>query len=163
PLSLEGRRRLIRRCRTRPIAHVAAEMGISRACASEWVNRWRRHGDSGLRDRSSTPHRSPNVTPAWAVKQSETWGRAATWSAPPGPPGWVATKIATWVRDSMAAAQRIRDWLAEGGFRIDRRTVGRPRARPGLGTRRLIEPGADNQCNPCEIGAPWPGHMAHLD
>lgn len=31
PLSLEGRRRLVERCRTRPISHVAAEMGISRA------------------------------------------------------------------------------------------------------------------------------------
>lgn len=35
PLSIEGRRRLVQRCRTRPIAHVAAEMGISRACASK--------------------------------------------------------------------------------------------------------------------------------
>jgi transposase len=42
PLSIEGRRRLVERCQTRPIAHVAAEMGISRACASKWVNRWRR-------------------------------------------------------------------------------------------------------------------------
>ena len=30
PLSVEGRRRLVERCKTRPIAHVAAEMGISR-------------------------------------------------------------------------------------------------------------------------------------
>ena len=52
PPSLEGRRRLVERCKTRPIAHVAAEMEISRACASKWVNRWwRRHGDAGLRDR----------------------------------------------------------------------------------------------------------------
>jgi hypothetical protein len=29
---------------TRPIAHVAAEMGISRACASKWVNRHRQFG-----------------------------------------------------------------------------------------------------------------------
>lgn len=28
PLTPEGRKRLIERCRTRPIAHVAAEMGI---------------------------------------------------------------------------------------------------------------------------------------
>lgn len=34
PLNLEGRRRLVQRCQFRPIAHVAAEMGISRACAS---------------------------------------------------------------------------------------------------------------------------------
>lgn len=39
PLSAEGRRRLVERCQTRPIAHVAAEMGISRACASKWVHR----------------------------------------------------------------------------------------------------------------------------
>lgn len=47
PLSIEGRRRLVERCRTRPIAHVAAEMGISRACASKWVNRYRRRGELG--------------------------------------------------------------------------------------------------------------------
>lgn len=41
PLSVEGRRRLVARCVDRPIAHVAAEMGISRACASKWVNRFR--------------------------------------------------------------------------------------------------------------------------
>jgi hypothetical protein len=29
PLSLEGRRRLVERCQTRAIAHVAAEMGIA--------------------------------------------------------------------------------------------------------------------------------------
>lgn len=40
-LTLEGRHRLIERCKSRPIAYVAAEVGISRACASKWVNRWR--------------------------------------------------------------------------------------------------------------------------
>lgn len=63
PLSVEGRRRLVERCRTRPIAHIAAEMGISRACASKWVNRYRRHGELGLKDRASVPHESPNATP----------------------------------------------------------------------------------------------------
>ncbi|WP_156892957.1 helix-turn-helix domain-containing protein, partial [Actinokineospora enzanensis] len=48
PLSVEGRHRLVQRCRTRPIAHVAAEMGISRQCASKWVNRHRRFGEAGL-------------------------------------------------------------------------------------------------------------------
>jgi RibD C-terminal domain len=36
PLSFEGRLRLVQRCQQRPISHVAAEMGISRACASKW-------------------------------------------------------------------------------------------------------------------------------
>ncbi|MGW2112636.1 hypothetical protein [Streptomyces sp. NPDC001948] len=31
PLNIEGRRRLVERCRTRPIAHIATEVGISRA------------------------------------------------------------------------------------------------------------------------------------
>jgi transposase len=67
PLSVEGRRRFVKRCQTRPIAHVAAEMGISRACASKWVNRWRLHGDAGLQDRPSSPHRSPKATPARVI------------------------------------------------------------------------------------------------
>jgi hypothetical protein len=50
PLSFEGRLRLVQRCQQRPISHVAAEMGISRACASKWVNRRRRHGELGLHD-----------------------------------------------------------------------------------------------------------------
>src|SRR5918995_2396633 len=81
PLSVEGRRRLVERCRSRPIAHVAAEMGISRACASKWVNRWRRHGDLGLIDRSSAPHRSPNATPAEVLAQIEVRRREQKWSA----------------------------------------------------------------------------------
>jgi transposase-like protein len=51
PLSLEGRLRLVQRCKQRPISLVAAEIGISQACASKWVNRWRRHGELGLHDR----------------------------------------------------------------------------------------------------------------
>lgn len=62
PLSIEGRKRLVIRCKTRPIAHVAAEMGISRACASKWVNRYRRYGDLGLVDRASTPRHQPAAT-----------------------------------------------------------------------------------------------------
>jgi transposase-like protein len=63
PPSVEGRR-LVARCQTRPIAHVAAEMGISRQCASKWVNRWRRHGEAGLLDHLSIPHLQPTATPA---------------------------------------------------------------------------------------------------
>ena len=81
PLSFEGRLRLVQRCQQRPISHVAAEMGISRACASKWVNRWRRHGELGLHDRPSTPHHSPDATPAWVIERIETWRREKKWSA----------------------------------------------------------------------------------
>ncbi len=43
PMTVEGRHRLIGRYLDRPIAHGAAEMGISRATASKWVNRYRHH------------------------------------------------------------------------------------------------------------------------
>lgn len=102
PLSVVGRRRLVKRCQTRSIAHVAAEMGISRACASKWVNRWRIHGDAGLQGRPSIPHRSPNATPAWVIEQIESWRR-----------------------ELKRSAQRITDELVSIGFVIDRRTVSR--------------------------------------
>lgn len=41
PLAAEGRRRLVERCQTRRIAHVAAGIDISHACASKWVTRFR--------------------------------------------------------------------------------------------------------------------------
>ena len=46
----------------RPAAHVAAEMGVSRATAYKWVARYRCEGTAGLMDRSSRPHRSPHRT-----------------------------------------------------------------------------------------------------
>ncbi|MDV6278354.1 leucine zipper domain-containing protein [Rhodococcus erythropolis] len=51
PLSVEGSRRLVAHFQTHPIAHVTAEMGISRACSSKWVNRFRQFGEiaGGLR------------------------------------------------------------------------------------------------------------------
>ncbi|GAP47640.1 integrase family protein [Streptomyces azureus] len=79
PLSVEGCRRFIERCKTRPIAHVAAEMGISRACASKWVNRWRKHGDIGLLDRSSTRHHQPSATSADITQRIEAMRREHKW------------------------------------------------------------------------------------
>ncbi|HXQ18206.1 MAG TPA: IS481 family transposase, partial [Acidimicrobiales bacterium] len=42
-----------------PAAHVAEQLGISRATAYKWVRRFRAEGEAGLLDRSSRPHRSP--------------------------------------------------------------------------------------------------------
>lgn len=46
-----------------PTAHIAAAMGISRACATRWINRYRTEGDAGLLDRSSRPRSCPRRTP----------------------------------------------------------------------------------------------------
>ncbi|MGW2374167.1 IS481 family transposase [Kitasatospora sp. NPDC001683] len=63
-LTVHGRRLLVERVRAgRPVAHVAAEMGISRTTAHKWVRRWRAEGEAGLHDRPSRPHTTPHRTP----------------------------------------------------------------------------------------------------
>jgi len=64
PLTPAGRRILCERIETgRPVAHVAAEMGISRTTAYRWWNRWILEGEAGLVDRRSRPHHSPHRLP----------------------------------------------------------------------------------------------------
>ncbi|MFI9648833.1 IS481 family transposase [Streptomyces sp. NPDC052040] len=64
-LTVHGRRLLVERVRSgRPVAHVAAEMGISRPTAHKWIRRWRAEGESGLIDRSSRPRTTPHRTAA---------------------------------------------------------------------------------------------------
>lgn len=46
----------------RPVAHVAAEMGISRATADKWWRRYTSEGRAGLEDRSSRPRSCPHRT-----------------------------------------------------------------------------------------------------
>jgi transposase-like protein len=63
-LTVQGRLTLVGRISAgRPIAHVAEEMGISRATASKWWRRFRDEGAKGLRDRSSRPRSCPHRTP----------------------------------------------------------------------------------------------------
>ena len=60
-----GRLTLVLRIESgRPVAHVAAEMGISRQCAGRWIDRYLAEGEPGLHDRSSRPHRMPRRTDA---------------------------------------------------------------------------------------------------
>lgn len=42
-----------------PVATAAESMGVSRATAHKWVDRYRSEGPAGLLDRSSRPHRCP--------------------------------------------------------------------------------------------------------
>jgi len=46
----------------RPVAHVAAEMGVSRPTAYKWWHRWDEFGTEGLVDRSSRPMSCPHQT-----------------------------------------------------------------------------------------------------
>jgi transposase InsO family protein len=65
PLTPEGRLRLCARIEAGWTITTAAEsMQISRQCAHKWWSRYLAEGPSGLVDRSSRPHSSPNQTPA---------------------------------------------------------------------------------------------------
>lgn len=125
---------------SRPIAHVAAEMGISRATASKWFNRYRTFGAIGLLDRSSTPFRQPMATRGEVVARIERMRRERKWSA-----------------------ARIEFELAREGTAISRRTVSRILLQLGLNRRQYIDPtGATNRASR-PIVAERPGHMVHLD
>ena len=63
PMTPRGRMIMIERIASgRPVAHVAAEMGVSRKTADKWWRRWLAEGDAGLEDRSSRPYRCPHQT-----------------------------------------------------------------------------------------------------
>lgn len=140
PLSPEGRLRLVQRCQNRPIAHVAAEMGISRACASKWVNRYRQHGELGLLDRSSAPRHQPTATRSDVVARIEALRRAEKWSA-----------------------ARIAVELQAEGVSLSRRTVSGHLQSLGLNRRRFIDPSGDTNREPRKITARRPGHMVHIE
>jgi transposase len=64
-LTVHGRLLLVERILVdhRPVAHVAAELGVSHQCAHRWVRRFREEGPAGLVDRSSRRHRCAWRTP----------------------------------------------------------------------------------------------------
>jgi hypothetical protein len=64
-LTPAGRLILVQRIAAgRPPAHMAAEMGVSRACAYKWWGRWQAEGKPGLIDRPSRARSHARRTPA---------------------------------------------------------------------------------------------------
>jgi transposase InsO family protein len=115
-------------------------MGISRACASKWVNRFRQFGELGLHDRSSAPRRQPTATASSVIEVIETLRRVRKWSA-----------------------ARIAFELNARGIVISRRTVSRQLVALGLNRRRFLDPSGDLNRVPQRIIARRPGHMIHVD
>jgi len=103
-------------------------MGISRSCASKWVNRYRQYGELGLQDRSSAPHHQPTATPDEILHRIEHLRRTPKWSA-----------------------TRIAFELNSDGVVISRRTVTRYLAHLGLNRRRFIDPNGDTNRAPRPI------------
>jgi transposase InsO family protein len=71
-LTPAGRLALVQRIAAgRPVAHVAAEMALSRQTAYRWWRRWQAEGAAGLLDRSARPRRSPTRTPRAVERRIE--------------------------------------------------------------------------------------------
>ena len=140
PLTPEGRLRLIQRCQSRPLSHVAAEAGVSRACLSKWRARYQQLGEAGLTDRSSAPVRSP-------TQLSDA----------------VVARIEQLRRDRKYSAARIALELTGDGHRVSVRTVGRCLLRLGINRRRYLDVDGADLRRPGRIVAGFPGHLIHLD
>lgn len=129
------------RCQRRPIAHVAKEMGISRACASKWVNRYRDLGDTGLLDGSSAPHTNPSRTPDDVIELACKLRREHKWSA---------AKIGT-------------ELAEKHDIVVSTSTIQRHLRLHNLHRRRLLDLDGQPVREPQKITARYPGHMIHMD
>jgi hypothetical protein len=103
-------------------------MGVSRACASKWVNRYRAYGEIGLHDRPSVRHHQPTAASTDVVARIEVLRRTRKWSA-----------------------SRIAFQLSGQGVIISRRTVSRHLAALGLNRRRFIDPTGQTNPSPQRI------------
>jgi transposase-like protein len=72
----------------RPVAHVAAELGVSRQTAYRWWRRYRVEGPAGMLDRSCRPRTSPSRVPA-AVEARVLALRLAERRGP----AWIAAQL----------------------------------------------------------------------
>ena len=142
PLTPEGRLRLVQRCQPRPIAHVAAEAGVSRQCLSKWVQPLppRRRGRPDRSVLSAAAPARPSSTPTWWPRSSSCAG-ARKWSA-------------------RLIALELTDQRPPGLGRDGRPVAGPARAEPAPLARRRRRTAARN---PAKITARYRGHMVHLD
>jgi transposase InsO family protein len=52
-----------------PLRRAAERFQVSHTTAARWASRYRQHGEAGMRDRSSRPHRQPHRAPAAVEEQ----------------------------------------------------------------------------------------------
>ena len=90
PLTSRGRLILVERIASgRPVAHVAAEMGVSRKTADKWWKRWLAEGEPGLEDRSSPPAVARIRPRSASSDASSACAGGASLGRPGSPASWV--------------------------------------------------------------------------
>lgn len=145
PLTPEGRERLCRRIDAgRPLSHVAAEGGLSRASLTKWYKRWLAYGRDGLEDRTSRPDSQPTATDEDIVdmvlqlRAFEKWG---------------ADRIAAYLGT-----------VGDGSIKVSRATVHRILVRNGVSRLRDLDmPTGESKRDPNRYEHPRPGAMIHVD
>ena len=124
----------------RPVAHVAAEMGVSRATAWRWWRRWRAEGAARLEDRPSVANRQPGRTAPCLDARIRVL-RALAWRGPV----WIGHRLG-----------------------VPASTVGRVLARHGTAMLRECDPVTDQLDRASHRLAnryehPYPGSPVHAD
>lgn len=128
----------------RPIAHVAAEGGLSRQTLSKWYRRWCLYGEAGLLDRNSEPHVKPNETPPDIVQMILELRRDKKWGA---------ARIAAYL-------ETVGDEL----IKVSPATVHRVMVRHGVSRLRDMDrPTGDSKRDPNRYEHDAPGDMIHVD
>jgi transposase InsO family protein len=142
PLTPEGRRRLCERVDAgRPICHVAAEAGIARQTLGSWYARWTAEGESGLEDRSSRPHDSPNQTPPE-----------------------IEARVCQLRREHKVGPVQLVGYLAEEGIVLPASTVYRILVRHGISRLRDLDVTGEDLREPVvRYEYDEPGGMVHVD
>ena len=122
-LTPAGRLRLVQRCLSRPIVHVAAEAGVTLQIVTEWVHGHGELGGMGLLDQSSAPHSSRTQISSQVVQRIKDLRRNHKWTT-----------------------RQVHLELVRKGYQIASVTVARWLRRLGISRRRDITPsGASNR------------------
>jgi transposase InsO family protein len=123
-----------------PAAHVAEQLGVSRATVHKWLRRYAEAGEAGLADRSSRPQRMPARTPAKVEKRV----------------------LAAWRRRQRGAV------VLGAELGMNPSTVGRILARHGVPRLAAIDPITGEPVRSSRRSAnryehPTPGALIHVD
>ena len=166
-LTPQGRLFLVQRIeKGMTVTEAAASVGVSNRTAYRWLRRYRDEGESGLRDRSSRPHRSPGKTGDKAIRRILHLRRQ----------GRVAWEIARLVKIPRSTVSRIlrQNGLGRLCFLKPREEVRRyERERPGellhIDTKKLgrIQGGPGHRVHGNRVGrvqgAGWENAHAAVD
>lgn len=127
--------------RRHTVQNLCAQFGVSRKTAYKWLNRFRRYGQTGLRNQSRRPRRSPTGLPSHWIQIIERMHRAR--------PHWGAKKIyqrlrRQYPRRHPPCVRTVHRWLKRLGWL-------RPRPRRAGRGPKVLHPGLTAARRPNQV------------